>query len=722
MKIKLLATICILFFLTLAFLPNISFAQRKTTTKIQVKPTPQKRDLKPRSDVVNVLPTNSKRYALIVGVDQYEDTQISKLEGATNDAKTLAEALTKNAGFLPDQVKVLTNDQTVERRPTRANILRSLSNLIQTMPRDGLLLISFAGHGIERDGKAFLLPTDAQLNSDINLLEDTALPAERISNLIKQSGIKQVLILLDACRSNPETGRGFSEQTLTNAYTKSFNFEVRNNQITAFAVLYATGKGQKAYEYREKKQGYFSWALVEGLKGKATNDKGEVTLSSLLKFVQEFVPKQVSLDIGKQQVPFAVIEGYKADELVLAVYPVQKVNSQTAELKPIPQPTPEPPKPSPGEDLALRGVEKFNKGDFNGAISDFLYAIDLDPKNATNYKVALAKSYSQRAISKYQQANYEGANIDITKAIETSPQPDTAFYNIRGVLKTELKQYDQALADFNKAIEINPNLAILYSNRGNVYERNGEKKKANQDYEKAKQIDPNIFTPNTNYKKDSPVMKKVSDLIDEGYTKFNKGDYDGAINNFTYAINLNPKYEAPYYLRGNAKILKEFFVGFFTDYENAYRTGNTRLNEDVYKILAIEATKTIESNPPTAINYLKRALLFIARGDCGKAKKDLDRAIELDQNLYLGYVVRSTFNENGIKGRLKDLDKAVSLQPNSASAYFIRGWFREQLGKSKEAAPDYEKAIQLTQEDSNLLSLFLKRTKGQVSFLFTLQS
>ena len=85
MKIKLLATICILFFLTLAFLPNISFAQRKTTTKIQVKPTPQKRDLKPRSDVVNVLPTNSKRYALIVGVDQYEDTQISKLEGATND-------------------------------------------------------------------------------------------------------------------------------------------------------------------------------------------------------------------------------------------------------------------------------------------------------------------------------------------------------------------------------------------------------------------------------------------------------------------------------------------------------------------------------------------------------------------------------------------------------------------------------------------------------------
>ena len=63
------------------------------------------------------------------------------------------------------------------------------------------------------------------------------------------------------------------------------------------------------------------WALVEGLRGEAANGKGEVTLASLLKYVQENVPKYVQSNLGasKQQTPFAVVEGYNADELVIAV-------------------------------------------------------------------------------------------------------------------------------------------------------------------------------------------------------------------------------------------------------------------------------------------------------------------------------------------------------------------------------------------------------------------
>lgn len=58
--------------------------------------------------------------------------------------------------------------------------------------------------------------------------------------------------------------------------------------------------------------------LVEGLRGGAANEKGEVTLASLVKFLQERVPKRVLQDLGpgKEQKPFAVVEGYRADELV----------------------------------------------------------------------------------------------------------------------------------------------------------------------------------------------------------------------------------------------------------------------------------------------------------------------------------------------------------------------------------------------------------------------
>ena len=137
---------------------------------------------------------------------------------------------------------------------------------------------------------------------------------------IKETGVGQVVLLLDACRNDPG-GRADAPNPLSNAYVNAFNFDVRNKEVQAFATVYATGIGQRAYEYTEKKQGYFSWAVVEGLKGGAANDKGEVTLSQLVKYVQDAVPKRIAIDLGstKQQKPFAVIEGYRADELVIAV-------------------------------------------------------------------------------------------------------------------------------------------------------------------------------------------------------------------------------------------------------------------------------------------------------------------------------------------------------------------------------------------------------------------
>lgn len=274
----------------------------------------------PQSPAVNTLPVKAKRWALIIGIDKYVDPQISSLKGADNDARVLSDSLVRYAGFPQDQVILLSTDQPVERQPTRTNILRRLSNLSAAVPKDGLLLVSFAGHGMERGGQAFLLPADAQISDQISFLEDTALSVNRIKDQIKQIGVSQVVFLLDACRNDPG-GRADAPNPLSNAYTNAFNFDVRNREVQAFATIYATGIGQRAYEYTEKKQGYFSWAVVEGLKGAAANEKGEVTLAQLVKYVQEAVPKRIAIDLGstKQQKPFAVIEGYRADELVVAV-------------------------------------------------------------------------------------------------------------------------------------------------------------------------------------------------------------------------------------------------------------------------------------------------------------------------------------------------------------------------------------------------------------------
>jgi hypothetical protein len=316
------------------------------TGPIVVAQIDNQRDLKISQQSLDSWPRKAKRFALVIGVDEYQDAQITKLEGASNDAKTLADALMQYSGFPADQVFLYSSDQPPEHRPTRGNILRRLSNLRSLVPKDGLLLVSFSGHGIERDGRGYLLPSDAQVNGDLSLLEETAINAEVIRKWIRDMGISQVVMIIDACRNNPSTSRGDASKPLTETYANRFNFDVRNREVSAFATLYATEIGQVAYEYKERKQGYFTWALVEGLKGAAADENGEITLARLVKYLQESVPKRVRLELGEErkQKPFAVIEGYKADDLVISVagkgsvatvspvLPVQPVDSSAVEL------------------------------------------------------------------------------------------------------------------------------------------------------------------------------------------------------------------------------------------------------------------------------------------------------------------------------------------------------------------------------------------------------
>jgi hypothetical protein len=271
-------------------------------------------------EAVNRLPAKAKRYAVVVGVDKYADPQITTLEGATNDARTLAWALVEHAAFPADQVILMTSDQSADRVPTRGNILGRLYKLAGVVPKDGLLVVAFAGHGIERGGKAFLLPSDTQLSDDIDLLQQTAIGVADIKDKIRRTGVDQVLLVLDACRNDPVAGRGSADNLMSDAFARGLSFDVRNREVRAFATLYATEVGKRAYEYKEKRQGYFTWALVEGLRGGAANNQGEVTLSGLVKYLQEQLPRKVALDLGKDrtQRPFAVVEGYRADELVIA--------------------------------------------------------------------------------------------------------------------------------------------------------------------------------------------------------------------------------------------------------------------------------------------------------------------------------------------------------------------------------------------------------------------
>lgn len=73
----------------------IQSAASETTYQTQ---TPS-RQLQRQTETVKALPSKAKRWALVVGVDQYRDGQINALKGSVNDAHNLANALVRYAGY-----------------------------------------------------------------------------------------------------------------------------------------------------------------------------------------------------------------------------------------------------------------------------------------------------------------------------------------------------------------------------------------------------------------------------------------------------------------------------------------------------------------------------------------------------------------------------------------------------------------------------------------------
>jgi hypothetical protein len=293
----------------------------------QPKPDAQSRELTHTNETTRVskLPLETDRYALVIGVDKYKDPGINPLLGAGNDAKNLAEALRKFAGFKKEHIYTFTSDAVTDDQhdqPYGNLILEKLDQLKGRIPKNGMLLVAFAGHGIDQDGTAYLLPYDA--STSMSALKKYAISVPELRSAITATGAGQVILILDACRDNPFAtgGRGIDKEdnNMKQSMVDGFNFADRNSGINAFVTIYAARPGQRAWEDTKTKRGYFTSTLVEALEGAAKNENGEVTLDGVLNYVRNEVPKRVhSVRPDHLQEPWFNQDGFDGGKLVLSV-------------------------------------------------------------------------------------------------------------------------------------------------------------------------------------------------------------------------------------------------------------------------------------------------------------------------------------------------------------------------------------------------------------------
>jgi hypothetical protein len=130
----------------------------------------------------------ARKVALVIGNTSY--AHASALTNPANDIRIVADAA-KAAGF--DEV-VVASDLDNQKFQTAMRDFRAKANGAD------VAMVYFAGHGIEAQGKNWLLPTDARLESDLDLPYE-AIQLDRLMEAV--SGAQIRMVVLDACRNNP---------------------------------------------------------------------------------------------------------------------------------------------------------------------------------------------------------------------------------------------------------------------------------------------------------------------------------------------------------------------------------------------------------------------------------------------------------------------------------------------------------------------------------------
>jgi formylglycine-generating enzyme required for sulfatase activity len=155
--------------------------------------------LVPAAGPAQPTPPAERRVALVIGIGAYQNAP--PLANPVNDARAVGEAL-RRLNFEVDEVF----------DPDARRLTRSVREFGVKAQRADVALVYYAGHGVQVARENYLLPADARLERERDLLYE-AMPLDLILGEASQAR-KIGIVLLDACRNNPFVDRMSRSMTI----------------------------------------------------------------------------------------------------------------------------------------------------------------------------------------------------------------------------------------------------------------------------------------------------------------------------------------------------------------------------------------------------------------------------------------------------------------------------------------------------------------------------
>lgn len=242
------------------------------------------------------------RAALLIGVNQYaapgsRGAELSNLSYAEADVEELGRVLGE-AGY---QTTILTGERgraNPADAPTAENIQTSLDRLLNGRGPNDVVLIAFAGHGVEPQGTFYFCPQGADLSRT-----DTLVSLNAVYDKLAQSQAGVKFLLADACRNDPNarTALSLKDASSVNSTRRPQELQLPGSVM----AYYSCSPGEYAYEPTELRHGLFFFFVIRGLQGKADLDRdGQVHRGELTHYVNGEVRGYANRVLLKEQRPY----------------------------------------------------------------------------------------------------------------------------------------------------------------------------------------------------------------------------------------------------------------------------------------------------------------------------------------------------------------------------------------------------------------------------------
>jgi formylglycine-generating enzyme required for sulfatase activity/uncharacterized caspase-like protein len=266
---------------------------------------------------------SGRRYAFLVGASEYlfgQQVGLANLKYADDDALAFGQALV-DLGWPAEDVEVLTQAERgsgilarVVGPPTRRSVLERWKAFRERVRADAVssgraadgVVLLLSGHGVEFKGQpkgglkvenTYFVPVDAE-----QMASDSLVDVQVMLEELQLLPVNRRWFVYDACRKTVEAA--------SRDYAASSTMLQRLKVPQGTWLLLSCESGQASYEARQLGHGVFLHHLIEGMKGRAVNAEGSLTLTSLADYAASATQRWVSENLGgEEQLPVLKSEG-----------------------------------------------------------------------------------------------------------------------------------------------------------------------------------------------------------------------------------------------------------------------------------------------------------------------------------------------------------------------------------------------------------------------------